>query len=95
MYLVSPVTTASELAAVTAASATFTLVMAKNEFYIFVSTTACFIKQTDAATAATAASGSMLIPAGLGVRISGNNGTRLTVIRDTADGKASLTPCTI
>ena len=69
--------------------------MAPNEFYVFVSTTTCYIKQSNAATAATAASGSMLLPANVPVRISGNYGSRLTVIRDAADGKASLTPCNL
>lgn len=85
----------SELATVSAASATFTLVMAQNMWYEFTCTTACYIKQTDAATAATAASGSQLLPANVIRLLRGSHGSRLTVIRDTADGKASLTPCEI
>lgn len=95
MYLLSPVTGTSELVAVVTASTAFTLVMNTNEFYMFMSTTTCFIKQSNGATAATAATGSMMVPANIPVRISGNNGSRLTVIRDAADGKASLTPAQI
>lgn len=39
----------------------------------------------------TAADGSMYVPAGFGVAITGDRGIQLGVLRDTADGKASLT----
>lgn len=95
MYPFTPNTLLSEVANVTATSAAFTLVMAVQSDYVFVSTTNCFIKQSANAAAATAASTSMLWPASQPIKLSGNNGARLTVIRDTADGKASLTPITL
>lgn len=95
MYPASANTLLSELATVSAVSAAFTLVMIPKERYLFVSTTACFIKQSAGATAATAASTSMLWPANYPLFIDGSLGARLTVIRDTTDGKASLTPSTL
>jgi hypothetical protein len=41
----------------------------------------------------TAADGSMYVPAGFAVAVSGDQGPQLGVLRDAADGKASLTRC--
>lgn len=98
MFLPAPFTRQSIKVAVTAASATFGApldALAMNRDYLFVSNTNCWLKQSDAGTAATAASGSMLWPANTPLRISGNDGLKLSVIRDTADGSASLTPCVL
>ncbi len=42
---------------------------------------------------ATAADGSMFVPAGFSVALNGDQGPQVGVIRDTADGKASITHC--
>ncbi len=44
---------------------------------------------------ATAADGSMFVPAQFSVAINGDHGPQVGVIRDTADGKASLTRCKV
>jgi hypothetical protein len=45
-----------------------------------------------ATTIATLAAGSMYVPLGTQTLLNGNDGTTLSVVRDTADGKASLAP---
>lgn len=98
MYPVTSFTAQSIKAAVSAASATFGApldALAPQRWYLFASTTNCWLKQSDAGTAASAASGSMFWPANTPLLISGNNGLKLSVIRDTADGSASLTPCNL
>lgn len=94
MYPASPNTAAADFSTVTAASQTFGTVnaMKPGQFFMFASTTNCWIKQSDAGTAATAGAGSMFVPANTIIFIAGKYGLKLSVIRDTADGKASLTP---
>lgn len=58
----------------------------------FVANTNCWIKQGDASVTATAAAGSIFVPSGTIYHVHGDRGARLAVLRDTADGKASLTP---
>lgn len=48
---------------------------------------------TAAVVTTTAASGSMYVPSGFAVAVAGDQGPQLGVLRDTADGKASLTHC--
>lgn len=87
---ISPVTSTSEVEAVTAVAASFTTEMAAGEFYVFASSTNCYIAQ-GATPTATAGDGSMFVPAGVQVLIDGGLGAALSVIRATADGSASLT----
>ena len=91
MFPTTPVTLLSETENVTAVSAAYAMALAPGRYYVFVSSTACWIKQ-GAAPTASAADGSMYVPAGVVVVLSGNDGVALAVIRDAADGKASLTP---
>lgn len=88
--ILSPDTTTSDSTAVTAASATFTPTMIATEMWLFVSTTNCWIAQGAAPTAA-AADGNMFVTANTVIVINGTAGAKLAVIRDTADGRASLT----
>lgn len=74
-------------------SVTYALSMSIGSYYMFISSTNCFIKQTDAGTAATGATGSQWLPANTPIFLRGSHGAKLSVIRDTADGKASLTSC--
>ncbi len=85
-----PDPTTSDSQAVTVAAATMTPTMTKQETWIFVSSTNCWIAQ-GAAPTAVAADGNMFVPAGAVITISGKSGAKLSVIRDTADGKCSLT----
>ncbi|SRR5258708_40126916 len=80
--------------AVGVGAATFSGTMAVHKAYAFASTTNCWIKQDAAANTpvASAASGSAFVPANTVVYLDGSFGDTLSVIRDTADGKASITP---
>lgn len=94
MYPATPNTAASDEIGVIVTSVTFgTLLMVVRSFYLFTCTTNCWIKQSDAGTAATVGAGSMFWPANVPLFLAGKYGAKLSVIRDTADGKASLTPC--
>jgi hypothetical protein len=95
MLPVIPNTGASVVVTVDATEEDFALALTPNSLYVFVSSTNCWIKQGTAPIAATAASGSMFVPANTPLLISGNAGAALSVLRDTADGKASLTPCSV
>jgi len=77
---------------VTSAQFANIVAMAAKQTYLFVSTTACWIQQGANPTAA-ATPGSMFVPANVQVLIDGALGAKLAVIRDAADGKASLTRC--
>lgn len=92
MFPVTPVTTLSETELVGVASTAFALVLAPDRYYVFLSNTACWIRQ-GSAPVAVAADGSMFVPAALPIVLSGNDGVALAVIQDAAGGKASLTPC--
>lgn len=88
--MIFPVTNTSDSTAVGAASAQFAPDLAAGQTWLFVSSTACWIAQGANPTAA-ASDGNMFVPAGVQVMIDGAGGEKLAVIRDTADGRASLT----
>jgi hypothetical protein len=73
---------------------TIPLVMKPGKIYEFATNTNCYIKQDASGNnpAASAGDGSTLVPAGSTRVIHGSFGDTLSVIRDTADGKATLTP---
>ncbi|MGN6103652.1 MAG: hypothetical protein ACTHU0_00980 [Kofleriaceae bacterium] len=89
-----PVATTSVAADVTTASTQFTSTLVVDETWLFVSSTDSWIAQ-GANPTATAGAGSMFVPARVGVLVEGLNGAKLAVIRDSADGKASLTRCQV
>lgn len=61
--------------------------------YIISTNTSCFIKQGgDNSVIASAADGSTLVPAGSTWVIHGDQGVYVSIIRDTADGKATIIP---
>lgn len=91
MALVVPVASRSDVTAVGAVAATSGLTMDAGFFYLFVSNTDCFIAQ-GATPTATAADASMFVPSRTPIILAGSSGAALSIIRDTADGKASLTP---
>jgi hypothetical protein len=88
--ILCPDTTTSDSQAVTVAAATMSPTMTSSDTWLFTCSTNCWIAQGAAPTAA-AADGSMFVPANVLIVISGRCGAKLSVIRDTADGKASLT----
>jgi hypothetical protein len=65
--------------------------LAAGKLYKFQCTSACYIKQTTAGTAATAAAGSSLVQPGDEVYIHGSDGTTLSVVQAAAAGTATLT----
>lgn len=93
-----PFTKESVTVAVAGTAASFALVMLPNLVYVFLANTDVFIKQDTAAgitsSPATAASGSMFVPAGREVAIEGRRGDTLSVIQSTTGGRASLTRST-
>lgn len=91
MALIVPVASRSDVTAVGAVAATSGLTMAAGFYYLFVSNTDCFIAQ-GASPTATASDASMFVPSRTPIVLAGSNGAALSIIRDTADGKASLTP---
>lgn len=93
MLYALPILSLADAVAVGAASATFPVIttMAVGQRFVFVANTACWIAQ-GAAPVASAAAGSMFVPANTQVMIDGANGARLAVIQDAVAGKASLTP---
>lgn len=64
--------------------------MAATRSYLFTSTVACYVKQ-GANPTATAGDASMLVAAGGSVFLWGGDGTKISVIRATADGECTLT----
>lgn len=93
MPLLTPVSSLSDKLDVTAVSTQFGTLdeMAAGQRFRFISTTACWIKQGENPTAS-AAAGSMYVAAGEVINIKGEHGAKLAVIRNSADGVATLTP---
>lgn len=85
------VITDSDYKAVGATEVDFDVSLAEDAIYAFTTTTNCFITLHATAPAASAADASMLVCAGQTVYIEGKQGAKMSVIRDTADGKATLT----
>lgn len=76
--------------AVEVGSAALATELLPGKVYLFCSSTNCFFKQGFGAQTAAAAADNVFAPAGAEFFIHGSNGTHLSVIRDTADGKATL-----
>jgi hypothetical protein len=93
MPLLTPISSLSDKLDVTAVSAQFATLdgMAAGQRFRFISTTNCWIAQGENPTAS-AAAGSMFVAAGEVVNIKGDHGAKLAVIRNSADGAATLTP---
>lgn len=89
----APVPGTSQSSTVTASSAVLATALVATGTYMFASTTACWIRQSADATAntATAAAPSMFVPANTIIMIDGQNGAQIAIIRDAADGRASIT----
>lgn len=87
------ITSGADFVAVGATSAQFPNItaMAVNQYFLYSSNVASWIKQGSNPTAS-AAAGSMFVPAGYPVIICGADGAKLATIQDATGGKASLTP---
>ncbi len=71
-------------------SATLSSTLVAQRVYEFSSSTNCFIKQGFGTQTASAAAENIFCPAGARFYLNGSNGDNVAVIRDTADGKATL-----
>lgn len=80
----------ASFATVGAASVQFAAVLAADDVWEFVSSTACFIAQGATPTASGAA-GSVFVPPNTPVTIFAGNGATVAVIQQTAGGIATLT----
>jgi len=85
-----PVTSTGDFKAVAAAAVTFDPTLAVGELWILTASTNCYIAQ-GAAPTASAADGSTYVHAGQQVLIDGDLGAKVSIIRVTADGVATLT----
>lgn len=65
-----------------------------NQFWAFSSSTNCWIAQSNSPSASAGAAGNSFVGAGRVVYLDGRNGSDVSVVQDTAGGKASLTPVT-
>lgn len=83
-------TEGAAFATVTSSNAELKTDMIAGKLYQFASSTNCFIKQGVGSQTAAAEAGNIFAPAGRILFISGSNGTHISVIRDTADGKCTL-----
>lgn len=85
-----PKLSASQSTTITAAAANVATALVPGKRYIFVANTDSWIKQ-GAAPTATAGAGSTFVPARTIVQIIGGSGAVISAIRDTADGRGSVT----
>lgn len=91
--MITPVPSKSKVATVTATHAEFGAALpADAKFFALASSTNCWIAQGTAPVAAAGTAGSTFVGAGQIVYLDGRNGAEVSIVRDTADGKASLTP---
>lgn len=90
-YVVTGSAAVADTVAVGAASAEFPNIntMAAGQYFVFCSSVACWIKQ-GTNPVASAAAGSMFVPANVQVMIDGALGTELAVIQASTGGTASL-----
>lgn len=83
-------TNGADYQAVGSASAQLKDDMEGTKVYQFCSSTNCFFKQGYGSQTASAAADNIFAPAGAVFYLHGGNGTHISVIRDTADGKATI-----
>lgn len=85
-----PNTTASQSAAIGGAAANVATALVPGKRYEFTANTSCWIKQ-GAAPTATAGAGSLFVPAGRVVPITGSRGAIISAIQDAAPGRGAVT----
>jgi hypothetical protein len=90
-FFINP--TGSDNTAVTASSGqNSTIAMVATGTYLFLSDVSCYLAQ-GANPTASAADGSMLVPAGVGILLRGSAGAKIAVIASSAStGNCSLSP---
>lgn len=89
--IISPDTSTALAVTVSGVSADFSATMVAKEYWLFVSSTNCWITQGATPTAVAGAAGNMYVPANTPIVIDGRCGASLAVIQATAGGSASLT----
>lgn len=86
-----PIAGSSDFMAVGSGEADTSLTLAARDMYVFTCDIDCYIRQGTAPVAASAADGSMYVPAGMPVVIDGAQGANVSVIRKGAsDGIATF-----
>jgi hypothetical protein len=83
----------SDVVSVTDSAADFDTALDVETAYVLISDVACWVAQ-GASPTASAADGSVLVPAGSPLYLHGRNGDSVSVIRDTTSGSASLAVAT-
>lgn len=91
--MLTPIISTSEYADITGTAALFATEMAPGEIWIYTCTVASYIKQGDEEVVASAATGSMYVPANYPIRLEAGfaQGERLSSIRASGSGAATLT----
>ncbi len=84
-----PIAGSSDFKTVVVTPTTFDTTMVAGETFLFTCDTDCYIAQGSNPTAS-AADGSLFVPAKEPILIDGSQGAKLSVIRKTADGVATL-----
>lgn len=87
--MLAPIAATSDRQTVTSSSVQFDTTMTVKQLFIYTCDTDSYIKQ-GANPTASAADGSMFVPAGLPIVIDGFQGAKLATIRKSADGVATL-----
>lgn len=91
LLMLIPIAGSSDLKVVAGTETDFDTAMAVTDLFVFTCDIDAYIAQGAAPVAASAADGSMFVPAGMPVVIDGAQGAKLSVIRKgAADGVATL-----
>jgi hypothetical protein len=88
VFIVLPST--SEVLAVIATSDDFDTALTPEGIYQLTSNTDCWVSQGSAPTAAADTDANVFVPAGGTIYLHGSDGDTVAIIRDSADGHASL-----
>lgn len=88
------VPSSSDVQTVGVASVEFDTTLAADRAYVFAANTDCYVAQADTSATASAADGSVFVPAGTPLYLHGRNGDKVAVIQDASGGTASLAVAT-
>ncbi len=88
--IITPVSLSAITATYTGTPGALSIPMLAKTFYQFTASTACWIKQGTAPTAAANTAANLFVPLGTTVYLDGTNGPDLSVVQDAAAGKACL-----
>lgn len=88
--IITPISTSALVASYTGTPTALTASMVARTYYQLTATTNCWIKQGTAPTAAANTIGNLYIPIGTTVYLDGTAGPDLSIVQDSAAGKAVL-----